>query len=117
MNSAAVFTLHVAKAERFTNPITNEPAARDAAAGITGGNTSSALNEVKPRLAVDDAGIGGAAHEHREPVEVLDEMSHCHRIENEWRECNELSSLERSFVPLMPLKPLRRSYRTGDDGR
>ena len=96
MNSAAVFTLHVAKAERFTNPITNEPAARDAAAGITGGNTSSALNEVKPRLAVDDAGIGSPAHEHREAIEVLDEMSHCHWIENEWRECNELSAPTRA---------------------
>jgi hypothetical protein len=72
------------------------------------GNASSTLNEVKPRLAVDDARIGSPAHEHREAIEVLDEMSHCHWIENEWRGRSALIALERSFVPLTSQSPSRR---------
>jgi len=75
VDSASIFALRVAKVERVTNPPTNKAPARDAAAGIAPGNAPAALNKMEVRLAADDTVVGGAAYEHREPIEVLHKAS------------------------------------------
>jgi hypothetical protein len=75
VDSGSIFALGVAKVEHLTSPLANKPPAGDAATGIAASNAPTALNKMEVSLAADDTIFGGAAYEHREPIEVLHKAS------------------------------------------